>query len=777
MQAALALWPLLLFPKALDPKSAFFYRDILGYWVPQVESFVRAIAEGSWLLWDPYMGFGAPMLADANNQAFYPFKWLNLVLSPSTYYKALVLTHTAFAGIGAFRLGRRYGLREWPALAAAGLWVSSGPFLSTVAHHHFVSACWITWVMIGVESVLEAPSPINAARLGLAAAAMLLGGSGDVGLMTVMAACLRGVTHLVLQRPPLSVGLRLARSAGLAALLAFGVASAQWIPTLAQVRGSGRAGMAPETRAYWSLSPLAALDLVFPRLIADAPLSPSGRARVFEAREPFLTCLYVGVIGLPLVVLGGLSQGAPRAWLLLGLLLFFALALGRSNPAYAELARLPPFSLLRYPVKYLLPFTLCFCLLAGRGLQAWLEPSARRWPVLVALAAALGLALVSGAACWSFSSGGAATPALFAPLIAPTPEARASFAAQALRAFAATFALGMAVSALLLLRLRSDRSARWTALAAGLLAVADTARVGRTIDPLGPAALLQHVPPLVARLRGAREELRVFALPAEREWMISQLARGPAAWDAEARWSLGLLELLQPPAGARWGIFGSYDGDFTGLAPAAAGELRSLVMVFKDTPSGVRLLRLGNVGYVVALGRSGFSQLEEAATPLYSVFREPIRLLGVPRPLPRFYVVDRSRVASEPASYASLAEPAFEPEREIILAPPAAEARGVASFTGSLRLLERRMNRLSLEADLTSDGFAVLVEAWDAGWRAWVDGRPAPVLRANVLFRAVPVPAGRHRVELAYRPPAAAWGLLIGAASLAVAIAFAARRR
>jgi hypothetical protein len=191
----------------------------------------------------------------------------------------------------------------------------------------------------------------------------------------------------------------------------------------------------------------------------------------------------------------------------------------------------------------------------------------------------------------------------------------------------------------------------------------------------------------------------------------------------------------------------------------------------------MRLLQLGNVGRVVTLGRSGPAQLADVAPPLESVFREPIRLLGVPRPLPRFYVVDRSRIAGEPASYAALAEPGFDPEREILLSPPALPAAGAPSFAGSLRLLERRMDRLSLQADLSSDGFAVLVEAWDDGWRAWVDGRRAPVLRANVLFRAVPVAAGRHRIELAYRPPAANLGLLTGAASLAVAIALAARRR
>jgi uncharacterized membrane protein YfhO len=33
-----------------------------------------------------------------------------------------------------------------------------------------------------------------------------------------------------------------------------------------------------------------------------------------------------------------------------------------------------------------------------------------------------------------------------------------------------------------------------------------------------------------------------------------------------------------------------------------------------------------------------------------------------------------------------------------------------------------------------------------------VDGRPAPILPANHLFRAVPVDAGTHRVRFVYAP-------------------------
>ncbi|RMG12259.1 MAG: hypothetical protein D6731_14195, partial [Planctomycetota bacterium] len=58
-------------------------------------------------------------------------------------------------------------------------------------------------------------------------------------------------------------------------------------------------------------------------------------------------------------------------------------------------------------------------------------------------------------------------------------------------------------------------------------------------------------------------------------------------------------------------------------------------------------------------------------------------------------------------------------------------------------------------------GWLVVADVWYPGWRARVDGVPVPVLRADYLFRAVPVPAGRHQVTLTYRPWTFSLGLTI----------------
>ena len=78
---------------------------------------------------------------------------------------------------------------------------------------------------------------------------------------------------------------------------------------------------------------------------------------------------------------------------------------------------------------------------------------------------------------------------------------------------------------------------------------------------------------------------------------------------------------------------------------------------------------------------------------------------------------------------------------------------------------------------MDAPGYVVLADAYDPGWRTEVDGRPATLLRANVAFRAVAVPAGRHLVESSYRPRAVSLGLAVSAASAALALAAAWSRR
>jgi uncharacterized membrane protein YfhO len=83
-----------------------------------------------------------------------------------------------------------------------------------------------------------------------------------------------------------------------------------------------------------------------------------------------------------------------------------------------------------------------------------------------------------------------------------------------------------------------------------------------------------------------------------------------------------------------------------------------------------------------------------------------------------------------------------------------------------------------IDTDAAAPGYLILTDTFYPGWTARVDGVPAPIRPANVLFRAVRVEAGRHTVEFRYQPTSFTIGATISLASLALlgVVAFAGRK-
>ncbi len=61
-------------------------------------------------------------------------------------------------------------------------------------------------------------------------------------------------------------------------------------------------------------------------------------------------------------------------------------------------------------------------------------------------------------------------------------------------------------------------------------------------------------------------------------------------------------------------------------------------------------------------------------------------------------------------------------------------------------------NQFSFRVDAARAGFVLVNEIFYPGWEATIDGQPAEILRADSIFRALPVSAGSHRIEMRFRP-------------------------
>ena len=147
-------------------------------------------------------------------------------------------------------------------------------------------------------------------------------------------------------------------------------------------------------------------------------------------------------------------------------------------------------------------------------------------------------------------------------------------------------------------------------------------------------------------------------------------------------------------------------------------------------------------------------------------------VLEVVDPAPRASVVSGPTVVQGgDEALTALVQPGFDPTRSVILeSPPGpAAADGPSGPGGDPRVvwLTQGPNGGRLSVTAAEPGWLVVLESWDPGWRATVDGRATDVERANFAFQAIRIPAGTSAVELRYRPPEVLWGGAVSGMSTA----------
>ncbi len=177
------------------------------------------------------------------------------------------------------------------------------------------------------------------------------------------------------------------------------------------------------------------------------------------------------------------------------------------------------------------------------------------------------------------------------------------------------------------------------------------------------------------------------------------------------------------------------------VEPSVVVEVYGLSLV---TPAGtVRPLDRFDHGRFRERLRTAAGRVLENQQALPRVF-----LVGAARRLPPDQAgLDRlARELADPLSVAYLEEPVDLP------AQPAGPA-------GTARLVAETPTGLVIAVAASRPALLVVTDLDYPGWQATVDGLPAPIYRANYLFRAVPVPPGAHTVVMRFDPLSVRVGL------------------
>lgn len=742
-------WRVLLTSDAWKPAGG---GDLVSFLFPTYRFAAARLWAGDLPLWNPHLYGGAPFLADMQSGLFYPPNLLLFLLAPGFGYGVmqwLAAGHVFLAGVTMY-LCLRYlapgrGLRVPAALVGALAYMFSGMFVVHFGNLNLIAvAAWLPLVFLLFWRAVLARSLGLAAGAGVALGLSTLVGHLQVTLMAGLALGLAAAVAVVqeLARRGRLSG-REAPAAGRArdlpwwagrrwqpawpllalavtAAVALGLAALVLLPALEYARLSPRAALPYREAARYSLVPALLGQLLVPAL--------------FSSREPALYWgvwdrVAAGYVGLLPLILAGLAlllrRGRRIALLAVLGAAAFLLALGSESVFHGWAYRLlPGFGQIRAPARFVLLVDFALAGLAALGLDQLLRPLDRRarrtldaaWRFLLYLGGAA--AVVGGA--WAY------LVVYQAQDRDPTLFWRVSAATNGVILALVLLGAGLAwLGARRTGRLRR-RTLSW--LAVGLVFF-DLASLGAYVD-LGfepPTAGYDH-PGVVQFLRQDPDFFRIDSrTDVADEWQPDLALMG-------GLYDVGGVDnpLVVADVARYWeGLGGRSTAlyDFWGV---------KYVIARKDT----------------VLDWDKFSLAYEG-DPGVNVYRNEMVL-------PRALVVYQAwAAADQETAWDLIHRPDFDPASAVVLEGIAAAQGGVPPAGGSARVVDYGTDRLEIEVDSPEVGYLVLSEPYYPGWQAEVDGEPTEILRANYAFRAVPVPAGVHRVTMAFRPATWRGGLAI----------------
>ncbi len=720
--------------------------DLVSFLFPTYRFAASQLRQWTLPLWNPHLYGGAPFIGDIQAGFLYLPNLLLFLLKPDFPYQAmqwLVMGHIFWAGLGTYVLvhsltwqGRR--LSRLAALFAALAFQFSDPLLIHLGNLNLIAVLsWMPWVLAAYHRGLTRGSVRWAVLAGVLFALGNYAGHAQstfylglaVGLYTLfwlLAGCLGPGSP----RSLLRASLLFATVAGVTLLLTAPIL----LPALEITPFTERSQLTYQETTPFSLAPTQAIGLITPGFFGRGPALHWGlwdRVELPYAGVPTL------ILALAALLVPGADRRRWRALLpWLGMALFgFLTALGLYAIVHGWLTLLlPGFDRFRAPARALVLWSLGISVLAAHGLDSLAWP--QRFPGLQEDRRALAFLLRSGGLLLA----GILTPLLYLALLL-TQENPTLFVRASVAALAVTIAAGLWLITWALVegRLRGWLGGGTFACLLLALLFLDLSATGAYTDisPRNPASTFQHLE------------------------IVQFLRSDPELFRMDSR--TGIDDLWQPDTAALYGLF-----DVWGVANPLV--LRHWTTLWEATGGRqTRLYDMLNVKYVLV--RDG-TPLPEGKFTLALDAPGELAVYRNATPLPRAWLVHRAiPVADQAAAFQALAQPDFDPAQAVILEGDVPSAAGESGGSSPApRFLHYGANRMRLQLQADGPGYLVLSEVWYPGWRAWVNGEEARVLRANGALRAVAVPGGESTVELRFAPTSWRNGQILGALGVLVAL-------
>jgi len=672
-------------------------------------------------LWNPSLFCGLPAYADPMLHPFYPPSLLlHRIFSPDVGYELFLMLHLFFSGAAMYLLLRRGVGRSTAASTAGGLiWMLGG-----------YNAAWFsTAILAGVSvfgplallAILRGIETKDRTRAALAGAAMgmaILGSHPQHAVLSFL--FLLGWIAFSAWRAPESRPFIL-RFGTIFALLSVGVGLVEILTRLDTIENGYRDPVFDHIYFYsdpWRL-PTYAFGMIF------------GKVYFPGAEWEAEFSVYAGLAATALAIVGAIRHWSEPQVRYAAIAGAIGLGIAFLYPLAWTFSQIPILSL-SPPSRCLFLAGFCVAVLAAYGLDALAAELGRAPRGIAWIATAFAIVTLIGIGPVRLSNGAAIETAIGFAL-----AAGAAFAAKRWK----RPALGLSFAALL-----------FELLPPFLM-----------LNDHGDSSRLSQLPESVRRIREIEGPWRGSGIlgtsaPSTKsdQWM-SDLVTGNNLLALYGVDTIGGFEAIVPRS---YVTYSRHAG--AKLSPAG----RTVIFTKFDSPL-LDALALKHV-------------LLPAALPMPSRFRKledfgSVSLFENRAALPRARLAPScATVKDEQEAEARLRDARFDPRSTVVVESdhPLPDSPG-----GEIAWKEVATDRLALEVTAKGPACLVVADADYPGWEATIDGKASPILRANLAFRALEVPAGTHQVEFRFRPSSARHGLIASTLFLLLSIGAAVYRR
>jgi len=747
--------------------------DFNSFYYPLAAFAAHQVQSGHFPLWNPYLFAGSPFAADYQTGLLYPVNLLVWMFArPFTYstFEATMIAHVGWASATMYGFTRALGLRRAPAILAGVIFAYGGFMTAQLGHAPMIAvASWLPAILAALYrgrhggvgwSVLAgaaltmaifAGHPQIVLYVGLTAIAYALYLAWETRPVPATVPVTESDDTTDTPAPTRISGVRAWRNdpimrhwiGALARVALFlgvaaGLAAPLLLPAAQLARRSVRAGIGYDAATEYSLHPFTLLQLILPKVFGDNPTNYF-YSNVFSGE----TWGYAGVVTLVLVAVAMLRHGTGQRGFFAALGIASLLgALGAFTPVHSWLYTfVPGFGSVRAAGRLLILENFAVAVLAAYGLEAL-----RAWcSVHLPGSEGFGVALRRLRWCIVVAIGALALfviPLFYSIVLGrDDPVGRPVIALDGLN--------------LLLLLLAGT---------IGILWVAERRRVStRILTALTLALVVLDLFSATAGFNPTTDDLLAGFRhnDAQRELQARAATEPLFRVDTD-----DVADRLQPSLPMLDGV-DTVSGAYNPLTLADYAVLRERAQSSRSSA----LYGLLNVAYVAEPSEKPAPRdWTRAFTGDRVTFYQPSR-----PPLPRAFVVGTATSVSGPGpAFDRIKAPDFDPAKIVYVqdAVPV-QAQSATSDPGASVATVTRPDTetVTVQVQTTGAGYLVLADAYYPGWQATLDGHAAPVLQADLAFRAVYLPdGGVHTVTFHFAPTYWIYGWLIAAGTALIAL-------